>query len=243
MERFSAGLVLSTGLRMFARHGLRFLPFAMILHVPLLLLPARSDLLTFVVDVPAAAMISHAVVHDLRGARAGFWSSVASGLVRTPHSLGVMFLVLLVSAAVFIAVGSIPVVGEAPALLVILCLAGVATVIVLLYSRWFVVIPAVVLERPGLVGALSRSGAMTRGRRAQIVAVLVLVGVAHAAAFVTIAYLHREQRIDDPWIRVAYLGLFALFGPLRAALSATAYHHLRTEREAGSPEQLAKVFD
>jgi hypothetical protein len=247
VERFSTGLVLSTGLRQLARTGLRFLPVVLIVHAPLLAYPQLLSWLALVVDVPLAAMVSHAVIQDLRGAPVTLGRSLAAGLARTPHALGTMFLVYLVSFALVIALG-LPVLAggdlETMAVIVLFYVTGLSAVLLALYSRWFVVIPAIVMERPGVVGALSRSGDLTGSRRLRITGVIVVVSTGYVAALFGLVLLAPDAvRRDAPWVIATGVALFALFGLVRAVMAASAYHLIRAETEAHSPEQLAKIFD
>lgn len=242
MERFSTGQVLSTGLRMFARVGVRLLPLVVLAFAPLLLLPWVMLPFAMLIELPLAAIVAHAVVHQLRGAPGGIAASIAAGLRRTPHVFAVMLLVYMVAAAVFLALG-MPIGifnSDAPREVRWVYFGAISAIITVLYSRWFVVIPAAVIERPGIRGALSRSGELTEGRRLRLAAVVLTIGVVFWGPVLAITYWGRDS---SGWPTVAYLCLYAFFGLLRAAMSAAAYHIIRTETEAQSPEHLAKIFD
>lgn len=244
MERFSAGQVLSTGSRVLARSGLRLLPLFLAIHGALLLLPEEADYLTLLFEVLFASILSHAAFRELRGAPVPIITSIAAGVRRALPALCVMVLIYVVVAAVVIAL-ALPLGRdrlEAYWELQVAYAAVIATIITALYSRWFVVIPAIVLERPGITGALARSGELTAGHRLRIAAVLATVATAHLGLFLAIG-LGADGDWDRWWIRPSYVAMFAGFGVIRAAMSAAAYHLIRTETEAQSPEQLARIFD
>ncbi len=108
----------------------------------------------------------------------------------------------------------------------------------ILYTRWFVAIPAAVVEKHGPVAALRRSDGLTRGHRGHLFAILALLGT---FAFGGLALL--EVRLDDDALLYALVLLGWLpLSVIRAAISATAYAQLRADKEAGDPEQLGEVF-
>jgi hypothetical protein len=244
VETFSAGAVLSTGSRVLARSGLRVLPMVVAVHGALLLLPEEADYLTLLFEVLFASILSHAAFRELRGAPASIVASITAGLRRAVPAVCVMVLIYVVVAAVVIAL-ALPLGRDrlvASWELRVGFASVIATIITALYSRWFVVVPAIVLERPGITGALARSGELTAGHRLRIAAVLATIGMAHVALFLAIGF-GADGDWDQWWIRPSYVAMFAGFGLVRAAMSAAAYHLIRTETEAQSPEQLAKVFD
>jgi hypothetical protein len=272
VETFSAGQVLSTGLRMFARAVFRFFPVLLIVYAPVLILHVQAmvaapgldqataaarasnwDWLVIVLEVPATAIVTYWIVRDLRGKQPRVVESVLAGLRRASPALGVMFLVYLVVFALAFAVG-IPV-GAAAALDrtgVISAVFSIAmlVMVVAVYSRWFVAIPAVVIERPGVAGALTRSSDLTEGRRWRICALIVFTNVlfvgllmaVNGAAFTRDGAWYYDAALR-PWLATLNIAVFILFAVLRASLSAAAYYHIRTETEAQSPDQLAKIFE
>jgi hypothetical protein len=276
VERFSAGAVLSTGLRMFARVGVRYLPVILILHAPILYFHVMAhlaapgvdqaiaaeragewNLLLVLLEIPIAAIVTQAVVRELRGKQPSVVDCVAAGLRRTLPALGVMLLVYLVVFALSFAIG-LPA-GAAAALdrtgvISVLYVIAMVAMIIAIYTRWFVAIPAIVIERPGVAGALTRSGELTEGRRLHILGVIVASNVLFVALLVMVRVLGDADYARDglvwtmqgsltPWLASANVAVFILFGVLRATMSAVAYYLIRTETEAQSPETLARVFD
>jgi hypothetical protein len=97
--------------------------------------------------------------------------------------------------------------------------------------RWSVVLPVVVLERPGRLRALGRSADLTRGNRLRVLSILVLVSVTLEVGS------HPFQIVGIPAntkVEVA-VGLLATFLLIPAALlSVTALYYELCETSAGS---------
>jgi hypothetical protein len=270
VTRFSPGNVLWLGLRLAAKNLVRFFPVIAVLHAPIIyalvlthfeepgvdqvLAATRAQNwmgLVFLIEIPLAAILSHAIATELRGAPVSVLESLGAGLRRTPHAFVVMLIIYLVVIAVSLAL-TIPMQGGVrDGVAELAGVLGIAYLIVLvaLYTRWFVAIPAVVMERPGLAGALTRSGELTAGKRPQLAGVLVatfflMFGLLFGIGAV-IGASGFEIGPDDatPWGATITLVVFILFNTLRAAMSAVAYQLIRAQTEAQSPEQLAKVFD
>jgi len=248
VERFSVGIVMSSGLRQLVRVTVRFLPLLVVVYAPTLyLLSVNPDwwAVTLLVDVPVAAILSHGIVHELAGERPTVWASITAGLRRTPTALGAVLLMLFIVAAILAAI-VLPVrVGGGSAVFVVVAVIGVGGASLSLYSRWFVVIPAIVHEDPGAAGALSHSSDLTRGHRLAIVAILLLGTAAYVgslAALVMVGLDGDWDALEVGWATVAGDALGVVFALYRMTMSATAYHCIRAEKQAASPEELARVF-
>jgi len=176
--------------------------------------------------------VVHAVVHDLRGARSSWWRSTLAGVRRLWPVLGVgtMAALCIVFGLVTLAV---------PGLLV-LCLAYVA-------------LPAAVIERPGVIGALHRSAALTQGYRWQIAELLLLVAAIEIVAWLVLHQLlvvpihARAPLVPNPasWTtyRAITTGVLMVGGAFGAVVSAVTYAVLRERRDGAGPDRLAQALE
>jgi hypothetical protein len=276
--KFSAGAVLATTTRVLPRTLLRLLPVVLVLHAPVVYLlyrvqstdemspenmlaiaaTMRWSKLLLLVDVPISAIVAHSVVSHLRGTRASVLASITSGLRRTPHAFAVMVLVYAAVYALAFAFTwfSDRAAGVDPSgTLGWLAVAAALAALLALYCRWFLVIPVVVLERTGILGAFGRSAQLTRGRRLQLAGIIIAVGVAFAGIYLSIiAKTSTGWDSDNPW----YWYTSSLFRPwmvtgttilyigtnvLRAIVCASVFHLLYADAETGGPKTLRAIFD
>lgn len=246
---FGIGNVLSTGFRVWFRNLVPFLLITAVLYIPPWLWawhavhvaptldnfnsakysPLIASYLTLPVNVFVAATLTYGVVMELHGQRAPLTSCITTGLSR-------FFPALAVGAVSWICViaASVTVVGG----VIVLCMLYVAT-------------PVAVLERAGILGALSRSSALTSGHKWKILGlflVLMLLGVGADLVLramvldtgpqpvdVAFASLHRQVYVD-------YANQ-VVFGSLGAVMASVSYYLLRAEKEGTSAAELAAIFD
>jgi hypothetical protein len=108
-----------------------------------------------------------------------------------------------------------------------------------------VAIPAAVVERPGLLGALHRSRALTKGKRFSIFVVflvlfLVAMGVAISATFA----LPALTASFAPMLGAIVGGVVnVVFGTLLWVAPGVVYHDLRVAKEGVATAELAAVFE
>ena len=108
----------------------------------------------------------------------------------------------------------------------------------------YVAVPASVIERPGLRGALARSRALTAGNRVKLFALALLTVVVNLA-ITTVVYLlvvGVETEGHEHLMSVIELGRSLLFAPLYATVTATTYVLLRRQRDGVAADELAAVF-
>jgi len=175
--------------------------------------------------------VMYLVVEDLNGRRAEIGASLRIGLTRAVPTLVVAILVYLLS---------------------------VIAMFPLIFPGWivwcilFVAVPASVIERPGIFGALGRSAKLTKGNRWQLFGLNILFVLIVVGFFIVLALVfpdaYSEERTvitDDDWAlrvvsnAVSQMVTFA-FG---SVLSATAYVALRADKEGVGAVDLATVFE
>ena len=128
-----------------------------------------------------------------------------------------------------------------------------------LVVRWWVVIPAIVVEQIGPIDGLRRAAELTRGNRWSILGVIALWVVVSMVAMMvvqmvlTVAFgmpMDMEAGMATEhagggvnWAVQIVVGLVdLLFVGLGASVVAVGYHDLRIAAEGGSSEQIARSF-
>jgi hypothetical protein len=225
VEPFSIGSVLAA--------GLRATPRALLGVAPLLVLAAAAIVVGGVAWGWVIVVVEIAVAATSAGA--GF----ATGLRRIGLALLAVLMIALVTFAISFAFllpalsTSNDVAGESMGVIWLL-------VMIILYSRWFVAIPAAVVERRYPLAALSRSHELTRGHRGAMAGLILLVGASYVALLVGVAWIPAD---GDRWFGPLGLLVWIAFAAVRACLSAAAFAQLRRDTEGAAPEELAEVFE
>jgi hypothetical protein len=254
VEPFSIGAVVAAGMRLGARCLVRLAPVIVVIVGPLVVVVARGGnewmWLAAVLEVPVAAMVSHAVLGELSGRRPRVRASIGAGLRRSGPALGVMAVACLVSGALGIGL-FLPAFAadDRGGYAMLVVFAVWVAIVVMLYSRWFVAIPAIVVERIGVFAALRRSTQLTAGKRREIAAMLVVLAAMFVGGSLVVELIWRVRRsvwfFDESASRAvaaAGLVLWTMIAVLRASFAAAAYHHLRQDAEGASPEKLDEIF-
>jgi hypothetical protein len=117
---------------------------------------------------------------------------------------------------------------------------------VFLAVAYAVVIPAAVVERPGIMGAFNRSWELTKGYRWQVLGILlIMMVILFAFAFVVAAIggvIAFSLEDFTSLVIINYL-ISAISGAYMSVVIAVLYHDLRVAKEGVSTAQLAAVFD
>ncbi len=181
-------------------------------------------LVTMLLFVVEAGAITHGVIQHLAGKPVSLGAMVATGLRRFFPLLAVGLLCYLMMA-----------VG-----LVLLVVPGV-----FFATALTVAIPAVVVERPGVFGAIKRSFALTKGKRLTIfTAVLVLLVVTFGVTLSGSFLLPLLTAPISPMIgTLVGLAVNVVFGTLLWVAPGVVYHDLRVAKEGVATAQLAAIFD
>lgn len=181
-------------------------------------------LVTMLLFVVEAGAITHGVIQHLAGKPVSLGGMVATGLRRFLPLLAVGLL-----CYVMVAVG-----------LVLLVVPGV-----FFATALAVAIPAVVVERPGVLGAIRRSFALTKGKRltiftAGLVLLVVMIGVTLFGSFL----LPLLTAPISPMIGTLLgLAVNVVFGTLLWVAPGVIYHDLRVAKEGVATAQLAAIFE
>lgn len=256
-RRITVGGVLGTTVSVWWKHLLAFTALSLVVYAPLgatfgaffrsaLRSPAPRPeelvrlatvlggawLVTVVLAVVQAGAVTYGTVRHLSGERARFGEMLRIGLRRGLPVVGVGLLLWI-----GVTVG-----------LVLLVVPGV-----LLMVATSVAIPAAVVERPGVMGSIRRSLALTRGRRWTLFAVglsilftvWVLAAVVQVGAMVLLVTLLPAARGPNAALAVIVASQLGnvLFSALPVIAMSVAYHDLRVEKEGVDTAALARVFE
>lgn len=194
-----------------------------------------NSLLGFVVT--GAVIVS--VFRELRGRKTPFGELLSEGARRLPAVLATAGAAGACCAAPLLA----------PAALLALSFPVLATLLlpvafvlaVMVWCGSYLAVPAVVVERPGVIGALRRSWQLTSGYRWNILFIAFVFGLAAGIATGVIGgFAYLATGVDFDWIAL----VIALFtNSLQAVVIAVVYHDLRAGNEGLDAEELARIFE
>ena len=240
MSEFRVASVIERTFSVILQNLVPFVILSLIVYIPLVVLalmqPGEAD--PQVVGVVAAvdsvlqlflpllmmAAVTYGTVQSLRGMRAGVGDCLSYGLSRILPVLGVAVLMWLA-----LAVGM---------LLLVLPFFFVLTLL-------FVAIPVSVVERPGVLGSLQRSAALTKGYRLKIFGLVLVMTLLLFVIMVPTAFgmALLTAGVGSASVGVA-LGVLvsAVISLIPAVMAAVVYHDLRLAKEGIDTEQLAAVF-
>ena len=197
---------------------------------------AIEYMLTYV----AAAALCHATIAELRGDVSRIGESLRFGI----RLILPVTCIAILSAIVLIIGFRLP----------LHFIRGIETLLwivpaLFLTTIWWVVIPAAVVERRGVVGSFVRSARLTAGHRWRVFCVLVAVRGTHVAISMSVPYA-LVWAIGSEGIIAAYFGVGRIFDAImvgfalvEAVLVAVTYHDLKTIEDGGELEWIASKFD
>lgn len=134
--------------------------------------------------------------------------------------------------------------------LIVSILAGLGSILlivpgVLLFIRWWVAVPAVVVERAGIGGSLSRSAELTRGNRWRVLGaliILLLISTVLTYPFQKFGGLLAQGLGSVPLLIIAGI-IFTFARMMFTVATGVGYYQLRVAKEGADIEQIAAVFD
>jgi hypothetical protein len=188
------------------------------------------------------AAVTDAAFQDILGEEGDILASLRNAVIAAPSLLicgGIIFVLLiawLLLTSIFGAVFGALSVGSG-----IGAAFGVTIVLIMTTVRWWVFLPAIVIERVGPFAGFGRSTQLTAKRRWSVFAVLLLIYVPEFMLKLVLILLAPKTGLAFSGIVNVFLsGLFIL---LNAVLTTAIYAHLRAEKEGAGTDHLAKVFD
>lgn len=192
------------------------------------------------------AAIVFGTIIDLRGKSAGLGDCISHGIASVPKAIGIGILYSLAVGSILLAGVIISAFLTGPdGVIAIIVMILTAIVMIVLYLRWYVVIPAMVVEDTGVVQSFSRSTNLTSGERWKILGVVLLSAAATFAIGFVVGLLERALFSAGltfaPFIIEVILQ--AAFLAFSGVLIAVVYHDLRVAKEGLGTDEIAAVFD
>src|SRR5262245_9020702 len=237
---FRVGRVLSRAISVLLRHFLTFFIVTFVAFLPLILLqqatanaerdPAQAlamlgvtlglVVLMIMLSMLSSAVILHAAFQDMRNRPVNLAESLKVGLS------GFLPLMLLspVAAAPLVLSSTLQII---PVLILSL----------IFFTRWFVAVPACVVERLRLGKSLLRSRDLTKGHRGKIfglVLLLLLLGLLVPLLELALSAVGGESSVV-----VGDLISTSIVGTTSSVIIAVTYHDLRAAKEGIDIEQIA----
>jgi hypothetical protein len=262
MSQVSAGGVLSRAFEVWTKNFVAFFLISAVVYVPAVVCgvmfttgsiavsQAVNGFITWVLvmllGMVASGAITYGVFEQLRGQRVSVGEALGRGLGRVPSLLGIAFLLLLIfmGLGIVLAIGG-GIVGAlfglaSPILGGLIFLVIVGVPLVAMYCRFYVAVPAAVVESAGSTDALRRSAFLTDSYRKTVAGIVVLVLGLNWGTSLLWSYLLRNQ----PYLLLAVNWFFTIaLGALSSTASAVTYHDLRVVKEGVGTDELAAVFD
>lgn len=184
-----------------------------------------ANLLTYFLSFAMTGAVTYGVIRRLNQEPAGFFESVRVGLGRFFPALGTGIVVSLV-----VGIGTL-----------LLIVPGIY-----LSAMLAVAVPAAVVERIGVGGALARSRSLTLGHKWRVLGVSVVVMLLSVLLSFALGVVGGLATSGDGGSAVMWIAILAAIlttGTLQPVCFAVAYHDLRVVKEGVSVEDLAKVFE
>lgn len=262
---FSVGAALGQGFGTFFKNLPAFLLIGLVIFAPLFAYGLTRDAASMsseevrnswlvvvygslVIGWLVTAALTYGVLEQMSGRRASIGRCLLVGLRTTIPAI--LLLLALVVAGFFLGFAAVLGVGILTAITPVLGVIGLIALAFLLlatYMAMYVVIPAMAIERNGMMEAIGSSQDLTRGRRWQIFAVWLVTAVAgFGVSWLLGRALASGGAIDvDSWrsLVLAHLGMQTLTSVLGGTVCATVYVLLRKDRDGTDVGELAKVFD
>ena len=174
-----------------------------------------------VVSGLVTAALSYGVFQNLRGEPAGIVSCLSNGFAS--------ILPVVVASLVF---GILIVLG-----MVLFVIPGI-----LIWLAYLLFVPAIVVEKRGIIDSFNRSAFLTKGRRWAILGAWLVFGV---VAMLGLALLMVVARLVSSGIALLVLAYVwqALITAFSAVMTAVSYYYLRVDKEGVAIDEIAAVFD
>jgi len=236
MERFEIGKIVGQTFRICFSNFLPFMLLTALVSLPGLALmlylnveaqagvehPFMTLLLApmSLISLVATGAITWGVFQQLRGNTPSLAACFAIGIQRMLPVLGVSFMVGLAVMGGFI----------------LLIVPGI-----IVYMMLYVAVPCAVVERPGVMGALRRSRALTSGHKGQLFWLTLLLSLIGLALGLPLRLIYLSDETNLAFVSMQWaVNVFA--STLGATAMALVYFNLRSIKERFDVEGIAAVF-
>jgi hypothetical protein len=180
-----------------------------------------SLLVSIVVSGLVTAALSYGVFHDLRGEPAGIVRCLSNGFASI---LSVVAASLVFGVLIFLGMALFVIPG------------------ILIWLAYLLFVPAIVVEKRGIVDSFNRSAFLTKGRRWAIFGAWLVFGV---VSMLGMGLLMVVAQLASSGIVLAVVGYVweALITAFSAVMTAVSYYYLRVDKEGVAIDEIAAVFD
>jgi len=237
-NQFRVGGVLNRTSSVLSRNFLTFFIVTIVAYVPLLLIPGAAGaapepssisvgliflgvFLMLVLSLVSQAVVLYGAFQDMRGRPVNLTESLKVGLRRFLPILGlaiVMGLALMLATLLLVIPGLI------------------------LFTIWFVALPACVVEQLGPFGSMGRSSQLTKGNRWKVFGLIIVLflisGIVGGMVNVVLGLLR-----SPILLMIGSLVWNGIWGALYSITVVVTYHDLRVAKEGVDTDQIAAVFD
>jgi len=237
-SQFRVGGVLNRTSSVLSRNFLTFFIVTIVAYVPLLLIPGAAGaapepssisvgliflgvFLMLVLSLVSQAVVLYGAFQDMRGRPVNLTESLKVGLRRFLPILGlaiVMGLALMLATLLLVIPGLI------------------------LFTIWFVALPACVVEQLGPFGSMGRSSQLTKGNRWKVFGLIIVLflisGIVGGMVNVVLGLLR-----SPILLMIGSLVWNGIWGAIYAIAVVVTYHDLRVAKEGVDTDQIAAVFD
>jgi hypothetical protein len=230
-SEWGVGSVIGTAGSTLFGHFVPFVGTALVASLPGLVINLLTDevwvksIIDLIIGQIVTVTLIYGTVQALRGRGVTIGESLSEGWKR----LGAAILVAIVMA-LGIGVG-----------MVLLIVPGL-----ILATMWAVAIPSATIERTDVGASLSRSSALTRGRRWRVFGALLVAGLISVAAGAIIGGIGGAvimTGVGPGVLKIAVWIVTSMTQAFSACVTATLYYFLRREKEGVDINQIASVFD
>lgn len=235
---WSIGSAIEAAASILVRHFVPFVATALIAGLPnvlfgLLIRAGSRGLLTvtgiagMVINLAVLVLViqtlTYGTVQALRGGKVSIGDCLMHGLRSVPVGIGIGFL-----AYIGIVLGTL-----------LLIVPGV-----ILFTMWSVALPAAIVERTGVVGALGRSRQLTSGRRWRVFGtILVPILISIVTSWILIGVIFGLRGVTSSTFQIVSWFISSIEQAFTVCVFATLYYYLRRDKEGVDIEQVAAVFD
>jgi hypothetical protein len=240
-ETFRADLVLSRGTSVFLNNIVPFLLLTLLIYAPFCVYAAVTlsgdiggdealrvyyviSFCTLPAQLLASATVMHGTVAQLRGERATTAQSLKVGLKRLFPVLGVGIVVGLCVMFGFL----------------LLIVPGL-----ILMVKYWVAVPAAVVERTGVSASLKRSGDLVAGEGWSVFAILILLFFLNIGLSQVLQQTWNIETLSLSEFKsylAVQLGIAVVTTAYAAVINAVTYHDLRVAKEEIRSEEIARAI-
>jgi len=191
------------------------------IHGPSTLIGIATFLVSVVIGNLVTAAVIYGVFQDLRGQRAGIGDCLSHGLAAIlPVVIASVLFTLLLGVA-----------------FILLVIPGF-----LVWLAFWLYVPAIVVEKRGIIESFKRSGFLTKRRRWAAFGLWLVVVIASGAVSLLLTKLSVAAIGASGSTAVLYVWQ-ALATAFTAVMTAVSYYYLRVDKEGVGIDDIAAVFD